>query len=109
MRKYTIQLTCDLCTTPIGSVEVSEQFGWTEQTATERLYRAAHGLIDNRCTPCETIHGNFKSMCEDYIRETGHPWKTAEIFVLTTKKKGVFDENLAKIKEKIKQDKEKLI
>lgn len=104
----TITLHCDFCKKPIGSADVSENFGWTKDNATENNYRLHHQFVDMRCSACEAEHGTFKQLAEEYIQKTGEDWQKAEAFVFQNPKRIDFDREVVKIAEKIKKAKTKV-
>lgn len=95
-------MKCVICGTIIGEVIVSSKFGWNANTATEQKYKEENGIVDNRCTECETIHGSFKKLTEEYINKTGKDPMTAENFVKANRKRVDFDRELEKELKKLK-------
>lgn len=90
MMYFTINLACDLCGAPQSQATISEQFGWTQETATPENYRALHNIVDTRCSPCVATHGDFKDLAQTYQDATGEDSLVAEAFVQANPKRADF-------------------
>lgn len=105
--KYTtfkIDLHCDLTGEVIGFAEVSSEFGWTAETATEAVYRAEHSIIDQRSTQAEAEHGSFREMVAEYEQKIGAEPLEAETFVKANPRREEFTTALETVVEEIKLD-----
>lgn len=88
---FDIDLHCDFCKKLIGTASVSSTNGWTIETSTEEAYKIQYGIVDNRCSNCEELHGSFKDMTISYMEQTGDDWTQAEEVVKANPSKVDFE------------------
>lgn len=96
--KHIVELFCDICDTKVGEAKTLEPM-------TTQAYRLQVGIVDQRCDACNATHGTFNELAEEYEKKTGHPGKTAEVFVQLFRKRADFSPALVAIVDKIKEGK----
>lgn len=95
---HTIEILCDLSGHKIGEVQ-------TVEPMTLQEYRQQSGIVDFRCDTCISEHGKFTDLVNEYVEKTGHPPKTAEVFVQLFRKRADFAPALKAIVDKEKEEK----
>jgi hypothetical protein len=96
--KHTLELFCDIDGTKVGEAQ-------TLTPMTQQEYRQKTGIVDLRCSACETAHGAFKDLTEEYVRKTGHKANVAEAFVQLYRKRADFEAPLKAIVDRIEREK----
>jgi hypothetical protein len=94
---HNLILHCQICGNAVGSAYAPNM--------TEEEYRIKTGIVDQRCSTCETDHGTFRELLDAFTRETGDGEDNAEKFVVKHRKREDFDKAL--LTEKRKREKEK--
>lgn len=101
MKTRTLILHCQVCTTnEVGAVELPLE----APAITEDAYRTKTGIVDQRCTECETDHGTFKELSEQFEKEAKGTPAEAEAFVIKNRKRTDFEKELLKEKSKRERD-----
>lgn len=84
-----LTLFCQLgCGTVVGTV-------YTHTPMTEDEYRAHSGIIDQRCSECEAVHGTFKELSDEYQKKTGDDGAKTEAFIINNRTRSAFNSALS--------------
>lgn len=81
-------LHCQICGIEVGRVNLNFFM-------TETQYRAKVGTVDDRCTDCETTHGTFKELYDEYKKKTGDDHAKTVAFIIKHRTRADFNTALS--------------